>query len=61
MLDTEITNMDALVASMRGLSIVDGGYDGPDGIHLELSDGRLLIVTGVFVVGLCRVSRAELH
>lgn len=58
---TEITDADALVEAMKGLSIVGGGHDGPDGLHFELSDGRYLIITGVFVVGLCRVSKEELH
>lgn len=51
----DITDIEHLVAAMRGLQIVDGGNDGPDGLHFRLSDGRYLIITGVFVIGLCRV------
>lgn len=53
-----LTNMDEIVESMRGLSIVDGGTEGEHSIHLWLSDGRYLILTGV--VGLYRVS-GQIH
>lgn len=57
-MEAPLTNMDEIVESMRGLSIVDGGAEGMGSIHLELSDGRWLILTGV--VGLYRVAR-EIH
>lgn len=59
--EVAISDMETLVEAMKGLSIVGGGYEGEDGIHFELSDGRLLIVTGRFIVGLCRVHKEELH
>lgn len=58
--EAAISDMETLVEAMKGLSIVGGGYEGEEGIHFELSDGRLLIVTGAFVVGLCRV-KEEIH
>lgn len=57
----EITDVGELVDSLQGLQIVGGGHDGPDGLHFELSDGRYLIITGMFVVGICRVSKEEIH
>lgn len=55
-----ISDMETLVEAMQGLSITGGGYEGENGIHFELSDGRLLIITGAFVVGLCRVHQ-DIH
>lgn len=61
MQNVEITDMDELVEAMRGLAVVSGGHDGVDGIHFELSDGRYLVITGVFVVGLCRVGKESIN
>lgn len=57
----EVTDVESLMASLTGLQIVGGGHDGPDGLHFELSDGRYLIITGMFVVGLCRVGETQVH
>jgi hypothetical protein len=57
----DITDVPGLVQAMTGLCIVGGGHEGPDGIHLELSDGRYLVITGVFVIGLCRVGKEYLN
>lgn len=57
----DITDMATMVDALRGAVIVDGGHDGPDGVHLELEDGRYIIVTGVFVMGLCRVSNQTVN
>jgi hypothetical protein len=59
--NVEIADVPALVEAVTGLSIIGGGYDGIDGFHFDLSDGRVLVITGVFVVGLCRVSKEEIH
>ncbi len=61
MTETEITDVDGLVQAMEGLTVIGGGHDGPDGVHLELSDGRYLVITGRFVIGLCRVGKEEIH
>ena len=61
MIPIEVTDVENLVESLRGLQIVNGGHDGPDGLHFELSDGRYLIITGVFVVGLARVCENQIH
>jgi len=60
-LDTRVTDLSELVTAMQGARVVGGGYDEPDGIHLELDDGRYLVITGVFVIGLCRVARETLQ
>lgn len=58
---TDIIDIDSLVDEMRGLRIVGGGVEGESGIHLELSDGRYLVIEGQFIVGLARVRRQEIH
>ena len=51
-----------IVASVTGLTIIGGGY-AEDGIHFELSDGRMLVVTaiGAIFVGLEYVGPKEIH
>lgn len=45
-----IISPDEFVESIRGLS-VDGGEVNSDGLHLFLSDGRVLVILGVVYVG----------
>ena len=51
---THITSIDDLMAKVKG-GVVVGGHEDETGLHLELEDGRYLIFTGNFVVGLYRV------
>lgn len=60
----EITDFDEVIEHVRGLQIVNGGYDSPEGIHFLLSDGRYLVVTaltGSFYVGVYRACKEEIH
>lgn len=55
--EASISDMETLVEALTGLKIVGGGYEGDSGIHFEMSDGRLLIIEGQFIVGLARVKQ----
>jgi hypothetical protein len=46
----EIVNEHDFMDSIRGMSIEDGEV-GEGGLHLYLSDGRILIIVGVVYVG----------
>jgi hypothetical protein len=46
----EIVNGHDFVDSIRGVGIEDGEI-GDDGMHLYLTDGRILIVVGIVYVG----------
>ena len=41
-----------VIASTLGHEIV-GGQVTEDGVHLQLDDGRFIVVTGRFIMGIC--------
>ena len=48
----EPVEIDTIVDSLRGRTILGGGLDDRyEGFHLALDDGRVFIVTGTFIVG----------
>lgn len=50
MYSMNLTSPDDFVDSIRGMSI-EGGEVNEDGLHLYLSDGRVLIILGIVYVG----------
>ena len=49
-----------VVESIRGAVIEDGAIT-EDGFHLELSDGRVVIFSGEFIIAVCRVNKNQLN
>lgn len=45
-----IVTTDEFIETITGRQII-GGEENPDGMHLHLDDGRVLIVVGVVYVG----------
>ena len=41
--------------------IVSGYVEDDEGMHLAFSDGRVLIIAGVFAISLMRLDRERLH
>lgn len=57
-----LTNTDTILDCIEGATIVSGSLDvGGEGLCLNLSDGRVLIFTGNFIVGLHRMDTERLH
>ena len=52
----------ALLETIEGATIVSAGMDEEgEGIHINLSDGRVLVFMGAFTVGIVRIDREKLH
>jgi hypothetical protein len=48
-------DVESLISQITGRVILGGGLDeGYEGFHLKLDDGRVLIITGMFAVGVYR-------
>lgn len=48
--------------AIEGATIVSAGIDvDGEGLHLNLADGRVLIISGVFILGLMQLSTEKLH
>lgn len=59
--EAQLSDIPTLIEAMKGLEVVGGGQDAEGDIHFELSDGRYLVITGAFVIGLCRVHQTSLN
>lgn len=46
----EIVSTDDFIDSLRGV-VIEGGDSNADGMHLNLSDGRVLVIAGIVYVG----------
>lgn len=53
---SEIALMDELTGR-----IIYGGDVTDDGMHIALDDGRILVITGAFVVGLVQLGKESLQ
>lgn len=42
----EIVSVDDFIDSVRGI-VIEGGDVNSDGLHLQLNDGRVLVIAGV--------------
>ena len=49
-----------IITAMQGRTITDGAIN-EDGMHICLSDGRVLVVVGNFVLSLCTIGEAVVH
>ena len=51
-----------LLETIEGATIVSAGLDTEgEGLHINLSDGRVLVFIGVFTLGLFRLDNERLH
>ena len=46
---------------LEGATIVSSYVEDDEGMHLVLEDGRILIIAGMFTIGLYRVDRSTLN
>lgn len=56
----DVTDFATVRDAMLGCT-VSGGEECVDGIHLNFEDGRVLIISGDFVIALCRVEKRRTH
>ena len=52
---TEIREPEDILAGIEGRTITSGEVN-EDGLHLSLSDGRVIIIVGTFVLSVCTLS-----
>lgn len=57
-MDTRVIEPEDLVQSIVGLTIIWGGV-GDGGVHFRMSDGRILIIQGQFLVSVCTLEGEE--
>ena len=51
-----------LLETIEGATIVSAGLDTEgEGLHINLTDGRVLVFIGVFTLGLFRLDNERLH
>lgn len=50
-----------ILDALEGATIVSGRIDEGDGMCLNLQDGRVLLIAGVFAISLQRIDRESLH
>lgn len=50
-----------VLEQVSGATIIDSDVSDEEGMHLYLSDGRVLIIVGQFAISLMRVSNEKLH
>ena len=50
-----------ILDAIEGAVIVSGYVEDDEGMHLAFSDGRVLIIAGVFAISLMRLDRERLH
>lgn len=55
-MEASVTDVERVLGQIRG-SVIDYGEETAEGLHLKLSDGRLVVFTGEFVVAICAKKR----
>lgn len=56
-----MTATDRIMDAIEGATIVSGRIDEGEGLCLQLEDGRVLLIAGVFAISLQRLDRDSLH
>jgi hypothetical protein len=51
--DTAVVEFQTILDAMRGHEVSDGAVT-PEGVHFHMDDGRVLVITGEFVIALMR-------
>ena len=51
----------SLLDKLEGATIVSYFIEDDNGLHLCFQDGRILVIAGVFAIGLSRVCQEKLH
>ena len=46
---------------LHGATVVDAFIENEEGMHLVFQDGRMLIIAGMFTIGLVRFDTKKLH
>ena len=60
-MDARVTSADRILDSLEGATIVCARVDEGDGMLLNLADGRVLVIAGVFALSLMRMDVEKLH
>ena len=51
----------SVLDQLEGATIVSSYVEDEEGMHIVLEDGRVLIIAGIFSIGLYRVDRSALN
>ena len=55
-----ITPTEHILEAIRGATVCEGYVENEEGLHIWFQDGRVLIIAGVFTIGLMK-SEEKLH
>lgn len=50
------TDIDGVLGQIRG-SVIEYGEETPEGLHLKLADGHLVVFSGEFIIAICAKKR----
>ena len=57
----KITSAERILDQLEGATIVSHYVEDDEGLHICMADGRVLIIAGMFVISMMRLSEERLH
>jgi hypothetical protein len=57
----KVVNAQRVLDQLEGATIVSSEILEDDGMHIAFSDGRILVIAGLFALSLLRLDRERLH